>query len=138
MPTWFVYILRCADDTLYTGVTTDPERRLREHNAGGKLGARYTRARRPVELAYQELAADKAEAYRREAAIKKLKREAKLATFLPSPSGGGAGGEGTTLDGAPVPNPGEGLSARSRLVDTATRVPSPPAPLPAGEGRNHP
>ncbi|MBU1664036.1 MAG: GIY-YIG nuclease family protein [Gammaproteobacteria bacterium] len=127
-------MLRCADDTLYTGVTTDPERRLREHNAGGKLGARYTRARRPVELAYQELAADKAEAYRREAAIKKLKREAKLATLLPSPSGGG----GTTLDDAPVPNPGEGLSARSGLVDTATRVPSPPAPLPEGEGRNHP
>ena len=78
MPDWYVYILRCADDTLYTGVTTDPERRLREHNAGGRLGARYTRCRRPVALAHVELAADKSEAYRREAAIKKLSRTAKL------------------------------------------------------------
>ena len=79
MPTWFVYILRCADDSLYTGVTTDPQRRLREHNAGGKLGARYTRTRRPVALAHQEMAPGRAEAYRREAAIKKLTRHAKLA-----------------------------------------------------------
>jgi len=84
LPTWFVYLLRCADDTLYTGVTTDPERRLQEHNAGGKRGARYTRTRRPVALAYQELAADKAEAYRREAAIKRLTRSAKLALTLPA------------------------------------------------------
>jgi putative endonuclease len=76
---WYVYILRCADDTLYTGVTTDPERRLHEHNAGGKLGARYTRARLPVVLAWQEPAASKVEAYRREAAIKKLSRIAKMA-----------------------------------------------------------
>ncbi|MDD5388755.1 MAG: GIY-YIG nuclease family protein [Gallionellaceae bacterium] len=79
MPTWFVYILRCADDTLYTGVTTDPERRLREHNAGGKLGARYTRSRRPVALLHHEIAASRAEACRREVAIKKLTRDAKLA-----------------------------------------------------------
>jgi putative endonuclease len=78
LATWFVYILRCADGTLYTGVTTDPERRLREHNAGGRLGARYTRARRPVTLLHQEPAAGKAEAYRREAAIKKLSRDDKL------------------------------------------------------------
>jgi len=85
LPNWTVYILRCADGTLYTGVTTDPERRLREHNAGGVLGARYTRARRPVELVHQEAAANRAEACRREAAIKKLTRQAKLAGFLPSP-----------------------------------------------------
>lgn len=83
MPSWYVYLLRCADDTLYTGVTTDPQRRLREHNAGGPRGARYTRARRPVELIYSEPATNRAEACRREAAIKKLSREAKLA-FLPS------------------------------------------------------
>ena len=46
---WYVYLLRCADATLYCGVTTDMERRLREHNAGSR-GAKYTRARRPVEL----------------------------------------------------------------------------------------
>ena len=79
MSTWFVYILHCADGTLYTGVTTDPERRLREHNAGGWLAARYTRARRPVALAHVEPACGRTEAYRREAAIKKLAREAKLA-----------------------------------------------------------
>jgi putative endonuclease len=104
LPDWYVYILRCADGTLYTGVTTDPERRLREHNAGGKLGARYTRARRPVELAYQEQAANRAEACRREAAIKKLSREAKLNAFLPSPPGRGAGGEGTPPDSAIAPS----------------------------------
>lgn len=79
MPIWFVYILRCADDTLYTGVTTDPARRLREHNAGGKLGARYTRARRPVQLIHRETAANRSEACLRERAIKKLDRNAKLA-----------------------------------------------------------
>ncbi|MBT9545648.1 MAG: GIY-YIG nuclease family protein [Candidatus Sericytochromatia bacterium] len=46
---YFVYILRCADGSLYTGLSTDPERRLAEHQAGGKKGARYTRCRLPVE-----------------------------------------------------------------------------------------
>ena len=90
---WFVYILRCADGTLYTGVTTDPQRRLAEHNAGGHRAARYTRARRPVQLVHQETAESRAAACRREAEIKKLKRQEKLA-FLPSPLGRGAGGEG--------------------------------------------
>jgi putative endonuclease len=84
VPTWYVYILRCADDTLYTGVTTDPERRLQEHNAGGRLAARYTRSRRPVLLLHQETAGSRAQACRREAAIKKLSRDAKLALPLQS------------------------------------------------------
>ena len=74
---WFVYIVRCADHTLYTGITTDVERRLAEHNAGA--GARYTRARLPVELIHAEPAADRSAASRREAAIKQLTRAAKLA-----------------------------------------------------------
>lgn len=74
---WFVYLLRCADGTLYAGITTDPHRRVAEHNAG--TGARYTRARLPVELIHSEPAADRAAASRREAAIKKLPRAAKLA-----------------------------------------------------------
>lgn len=74
---WFVYLLRCADGTLYAGITTDLDRRLAAHNAG--VGARYTRARRPVALIHAEPAADRAEASRREAAIKKLPRAAKLA-----------------------------------------------------------
>jgi putative endonuclease len=82
LPIWTVYILRCADDTLYTGVTTDLDRRLREHNAGGRLAARYTRNRRPVALLHQEPAASRAQACRREAAIKKLSRDAKLALPL--------------------------------------------------------
>lgn len=76
-PVWHVYILRCADGTLYTGVTTDLVRRVEEHNASPK-GARYTRARRPVALVYSERFASRSAASKREAAIKKLSRAAKL------------------------------------------------------------
>ena len=76
--TWYVYVLECADQTLYTGITTDLERRLQEHNAG-KASARYTRARRPVRLVYQEQAANRSIASRREYAIKRLSRARKLA-----------------------------------------------------------
>ena len=75
--TWFVYMLRCADGTLYTGITTDIDRRLAEHNGEAGLGARYTRSRRPVALAYSEPADGRAEASRREAAIKRLDRASK-------------------------------------------------------------
>ncbi|WP_428622709.1 GIY-YIG nuclease family protein [Sedimenticola sp.] len=71
MPNWFIYILRCGDGTLYTGVTTDIERRLQEHNHGPK-GAKYTRARRPLTLAYQEAADSRSLACRREWEIKQL------------------------------------------------------------------
>lgn len=74
---WYVYLLRCADDTLYTGCTTDPRRRLEQHNAG--RGAKYTRARRPVCLVYVEQAEDHSQALRREAALKRLSRKEKLA-----------------------------------------------------------
>lgn len=80
---WFVYMLRCADGSLYTGITTDIERRLAEHNGEGALGARYTRPRRPVTLAYTEAADDRASASRREAAIKRLTRHHKLALCNP-------------------------------------------------------
>lgn len=75
--TYWVYILRCADGTLYTGCTNDLSRRLAAHNAG--KGAKYTRSRRPVELAYREEVPDKSAALRREAAIKGLSRQEKLA-----------------------------------------------------------
>jgi putative endonuclease len=77
-PQWHVYILRCADGSLYTGITTDLARRLAEHNQGGALGARYTRSRRPVELIYSEEAESRSAAAKREAALKKLDRAAKL------------------------------------------------------------
>ena len=75
---WFVYIVECADKSLYTGVTRDVERRLQEHNHDDKLGARYTRARRPVKLCYQETCDDRAAACKREAAIKRMTRQHKL------------------------------------------------------------
>jgi putative endonuclease len=74
-----VYVLRCADGSLYTGITTDVSRRLAEHNGNGAAGARYTRSRRPVALVHAEAACDRAEALRREAAIKRLDRARKLA-----------------------------------------------------------
>jgi len=80
---WFVYMLRCADDTLYTGITTDIPRRLAEHNGEGGLGARYTRSRRPVTLVYSEPADNRAAAARREAAIKQLDRPRKIVLFKP-------------------------------------------------------
>lgn len=72
-----VYILRCGDGTLYTGCTNDLPRRLKTHQSG--KGAKYTRARLPVELVYQEPAEDHSQALRREAAIKGLTRAEKLA-----------------------------------------------------------
>ncbi len=74
---WFVYIVRCADDTLYTGVTTNIEKRLREHNGEVKGGARYTLAKRPVSIVYLESAASRSAAQKREAAIKKLSHDQK-------------------------------------------------------------
>ena len=74
---WFVYIVRCDDDTLYTGITTDVAARIQQHNLG--KGARYTRSRLPVQLVYAEAAEDRGAALRREFAIKALSRPAKLA-----------------------------------------------------------
>ncbi len=77
--TWFVYLLRCADNSLYTGITTDLNRRLAEHNGenNSNKGARYTRHRRPVCLVYSETLANRACASQREYAIKQLSRTAK-------------------------------------------------------------
>jgi putative endonuclease len=72
---FFCYLLECADGTFYTGWTTDPPRRERQHNAG--RGARYTRARRPVKLVHVEELPDRAAAMKRERAIKKMAREQK-------------------------------------------------------------
>lgn len=69
-------MLRCEDDTLYTGYTTAPENRLKCHNSG--KGAKYTRSRLPVEMVYLEVLAEKSEALKREAEIKKMHRDQKL------------------------------------------------------------
>lgn len=81
---WQVYILRCADGSLYTGIARDLERRIAEHNADNGLGASYTRSRRPVVLVYAESAADRSSASKREYAIKQLSREQKLALIAAS------------------------------------------------------
>lgn len=69
---WYVYMVRCADNSLYTGIATDVERRLQEHNNSETLGAKYTRARRPVRLVYQEEVSSRSAASKREYAVRKL------------------------------------------------------------------
>lgn len=82
---WHVYIVRCADGTFYTGVAIDVARRVDEHNGRGQRGARYTRVRRPVKLVYQEMAAGRSEAGKREYAIKQQSRTAKRALIVAAP-----------------------------------------------------
>ena len=74
---WFVYLVRCVDGSLYTGITKDVNRRLKQHNAG--TASRYTRSRRPVRPVYQEPHLDQSSALRREVAIKAMTRHEKLA-----------------------------------------------------------
>lgn len=75
---WFVYLVRCADDSLYTGVTTDLARRLRQHNGEIVGGAGYTRGRRPVDLVWSEACSDRSDAQRREYAVRRSPRAEKL------------------------------------------------------------
>ena len=77
-PAWFVYLVRCQDDTLYCGIAKDLARRLTEHNSADK-GAKYTRGRRPVQLVYTEEVTSRAKATQREGQIKKLSRAQKMA-----------------------------------------------------------
>lgn len=74
--TWKLYILRCGDGTLYTGITTDVEKRLEAHRSG--KGAKYTRGRGPLELVYSEECGDHSAALKRELEIKAMSREEKL------------------------------------------------------------
>lgn len=75
---YYVYILKCADNTLYTGIAIDIEKRLLEHNGKEKGGAKYTRARRPVELVYKKAFKNRSESMKEESRIKKLTRGKKL------------------------------------------------------------
>ena len=76
-PGWYVYIIRASDDSLYTGVTTDVQRRFNEH-CGTIKGARFFRGRQPLEIVYTEPHPNRSSALRREAVIKKLTRDQKL------------------------------------------------------------
>jgi putative endonuclease len=77
MTTWTVYMVRCADDTLYTGIAKDAARRIEEHNSNDLLGSRYTRARRPVVLVYQDVVATRSDALKHEYRIKQMSRKEK-------------------------------------------------------------
>lgn len=79
MEAWNVYMVRCADGSLYTGIARDVERRVREHNTNNVLAANYTRSRRPVMLVYSETAATRSAAGKREYQIKQLSRQEKEA-----------------------------------------------------------
>ena len=81
---WHLYILRCGDGSLYTGVTTDVERRVGEHREG--KAARYTRAHRPVELVHSEECGDRSGALKRECAVKSMSRQAKEALIKRGPA----------------------------------------------------
>ena len=98
---WHLYILRCADDTLYTGITTDVEKRLEQHRSG--KGAKYTRARRPVRLVYFEEFASKEEAMRREWRLKQMSRARKEQLIREAGCK-----EGKTGDGREEPGTGRG------------------------------
>lgn len=79
---WYLYILRCGDGTLYTGITTDVEKRLAAHRTG--RGAKYTRGRLPLELVYREICPDHSAALKRELEVKKLTRQQKEALIADS------------------------------------------------------
>lgn len=87
---WYLYILRCGDDTLYTGITTDVEKRLNAHRSG--KGAKYTRGRAPLELVYSEICESHSHALKRELEVKHLTREEKR-KLIHSPGEGSAPGE---------------------------------------------
>jgi len=75
MSNWFLYILKCGDDSLYTGITNNVEKRLEAHNSG--KGAKYTRGRLPLEIVYKEVLASKSDALKREIEVKSLTRQEK-------------------------------------------------------------
>ena len=74
-PIWYLYIIRCGDDTLYTGITTDVEKRLEAHRTG--KGAKYTRGRQPLEVVYRECCGTHSDALKREIAVKHMSRQKK-------------------------------------------------------------
>ena len=80
---WYIYMIKCADTTFYTGITVDVTKRIKQHNGELKGGAKYTRFKRPVTLVYQEEAKDRSAASIREYELKKLSREEKTRLITP-------------------------------------------------------
>jgi predicted GIY-YIG superfamily endonuclease len=113
---WFVYIVRCADGSLYTGITKDVKRRCQQHNAGTAF--RYTRSRRPVKLIYQEVHPDQSSALKREAAIKTMNRLEKLAMIQKRKKPGKGGRQIAHLED--IPNIGPAIAADLRQLGITT------------------
>ena len=84
---WRVYLLQCADESLYAGITTDINRRLQQHNGELPGGARYTRGRQPVRVVWSEVCGSKSSALRREAAVRRLNRRQKQGLIAASEGG---------------------------------------------------
>src|SRR6266851_1630928 len=118
---WFVYIVRCADGSLYTGITKDVKRRCQQHNAG--TASRYTRSRRPVELVYHETHPSQSSALKREATIKAMTRRGKLTMIQQSKKPAKGKREIARLED--IPNIGPAIAANLRQLGITT-----PAELP--------
>ena len=118
---WIVYIVQCADGSLYTGITKDVVRRCQQHNAG--TASRYTRSRGPVKLVYQEDHPDQSSALKREAAIKAMTRREKMAMIQPKKKPAKAKREIARLED--FPNVGRAIAADLRQMGITT-----PAELP--------
>ena len=118
---WFVYIVRCGDGSLYTGITKDVKRRCQQHNAG--MPSRYTRSRRPVKLVYHEPRPDQSSALKREAAIKAMNRRGKMTMIQQRKKQAKGGREIVHLED--IPNIGPSIAADLRQLGITT-----PAELP--------
>ena len=122
---WFVYMVRCADGSLYTGITKDVARRCQKHNAG--TASRYTRSRRPVELIYQEVCPSQSSALKREAAIKAMNRRGKLTMIQQRKIPAKVGREIARLED--IPNIGPAVAA-----DLPATPPDRPSPVQVAGG----
>ena len=118
---WFVYLVRCADGSLYTGITKDVARRFRQHNAG--TASRYTRSRLPVQLVYHEAQPDQSSALKREAAIKAMTRREKLVMAQPRKNAANGVRQVPRLED--IPNVGPAIAGDLRRLGIAS-----PAELP--------
>jgi predicted GIY-YIG superfamily endonuclease len=113
---WFVYIVRCVDGSLYTGITKDVQRRCQQHNAG--TASRYTRSRRPVKLIYQEVHPSQSSALKREAAIKEMNRRGKLTMIQQGKKS--AKGKRVIAHLEDIPNIGPAVAADLRQLGITT------------------
>jgi predicted GIY-YIG superfamily endonuclease len=113
---WFVYIVRCADGSLYTGITKDVKRRCQQHNAG--TASRYTRSRRPAELVYCEAHPSQSSALKREAAIKAMTRRGKLTMIQQRKKSAKGGREIVHLEDIPNVGPAVAVDLRQLGIES--------------------